>query len=520
MKKRLIRGIAAAAGAAVLLSGCQKTPDAPLVAQKKAASQAKTIEESDDMSITGQVQAPERYQADLEQPKNIMKVHADAEIVIPEGKGFKLKKVEGRTFTQEDVDKQMDILMKNTELTRRLYKEDDPAQGMTKQEAEDQIAYIKAMMAVRDNMEEAEKSDLQGIVKQMEEIVKVAPEAAETEKVEPVLKKAEGGEGEDLFGEGEVDGVKYNYYATNYWQKDYKYVSTGLNRVSDNNQNYYDAYNANDKEAQALEEKFSREELEQQAEKLLADLGMESFELAGREPLATMTDIFLDKIKGNERRKGYGLYFTEMVDGLPITYTKELGGGMDDAAIKRTENPDSGEEEEKGTTAMEETIDYDALYAAPWAYERLDLTYDEQGLCNFTWENPSIISDLSDEYVFLKPFSEIQAVFEEMIFTKNAEMTEENFEYIKLDIYEVRLGYMRVLEKGEDGIGTLIPVWDFFGTQEYLYKIPPEERAELERSGDLQEGVDPGLSIDDRQYVSMMTINATDGSVIDRSLGY
>ena len=68
-------------------------------------------------------------------------------------------------------------------------------------------------------------------------------------------------------------------------------------------------------------------------------------------------------------------------------------------------------------------------------------------------------------------------------------------------IRTVKLGYMRVHEKGNVREGELIPVWDFFG-EETIFYDQTEPYAEA------------------GPYKSLLTINAVDGTVIDRGLGY
>ena len=69
-----------------------------------------------------------------------------------------------------------------------------------------------------------------------------------------------------------------------------------------------------------------------------------------------------------------------------------------------------------------------------------------------------------------------------------------------IHIDRVRLGYMQMAAQNS-GEQTLTPVWDFYGWEEYLH----DDRKE------------PGVP--NRQY-SYLTINAIDGSMVDRALGY
>lgn len=121
---------------------------------------------------------------------------------------------------------------------------------------------------------------------------------------------------------------------------------------------------------------------------------------------------------------------------------------------------------------------------------------------NFIWGNPYEVEKVSDEYLFLLPFSEIQNTFEEMIFKKYQDWIEGTQMKIDFQIDQVRLGYMRVREDGNAGEGTMIPVWDFIGTRRVTYE-----------GGEA--AYDKGSA-----FQSWITVNALDGTIISRELGY
>ena len=60
--------------------------------------------------IARQVQAPERYEAELSE--EALTVRVDAEVVLPEGAGFKQYKVTGRPFAQEDFERVKRVLLR------------------------------------------------------------------------------------------------------------------------------------------------------------------------------------------------------------------------------------------------------------------------------------------------------------------------------------------------------------------------------------------------------------------------
>ena len=172
-------------------------------------------------------------------------------------------------------------------------------------------------------------------------------------------------------------------------------------------------------------------------------------------------------------RIGYGVHAVRMVDGVPVRYTHQDGGSM--------------QEDER----------------VCWPYEELTFIYDEEGLDEFRWSSPCEITDLSADYVFLLPFSDIQNVFEKMIIKKMQDSFDEEggASGVEIEIDQICLSYVRIREKNAIE-GTLIPVWDFFGTQ--TYKNESGEVIYIQESG----------------YDSILTVNAMDGTVVDRKLGY
>ena len=89
----------------------------------------------------------------------------------------------------------------------------------------------------------------------------------------------------------------------------------------------------------------------------------------------------------------------------------------------------------------------------------------------------------------MKTFEDIKEIFEQMVTIANAtEKVETN-----VTVNEVKLRYERISEKDSFDTGLLVPAWDFIG-----------------RKWDDYESHDG----------SVLTINAIDGSIIDRELGY
>ena len=97
-------------------------------------------------------------------------------------------------------------------------------------------------------------------------------------------------------------------------------------------------------------------------------------------------------------------------------------------------------------------------------------------------------------------FPEIADIFEQMIQIQHTDIT--YLEHSDLEIDRVTLGYTRIYDPGADNTtGLLVPVWDFFGTETDQYDADT-------------------TYINSDPRASFMTINAVDGTIISRSLGY
>ena len=73
-----------------------------------------------------------------------------------------------------------------------------------------------------------------------------------------------------------------------------------------------------------------------------------------------------------------------------------------------------------------------------------------------------------------------------------------------LDVQEVRLGLMRIKAENNNDVGLLVPVWDFMGRV---------TKTETDTGEDI-------FFVQNENGGVILTINAIDGSIIDRELGY
>ena len=138
------------------------------------------------------------------------------------------------------------------------------------------------------------------------------------------------------------------------------------------------------------------------------------------------------------------------------------------------------------------------------------LAYTQDGSLNgIGLENKERIIGDSKERVFLLPFSEVASIFESV----EKSSYEDYFLYggtfaderkVTLRVKEARLGYMGIHDvrnREREKEGKMIPVWDFLGSVSVEY---------------FKEGKSVGKETYSQPDLSLMTINAMDGSVMER----
>jgi hypothetical protein len=167
----------------------------------------------------------------------------------------------------------------------------------------------------------------------------------------------------------------------------------------------------------------------------------------------------------------YMCIFTREIRGIPVTYTNN------------------------GTAA--------AQYDQAWRQERVFIEIDDNGVLMLLYESPFEILDFLTDRCSLLPFSKIQSVFENRITVVNndVDFIEDKDCTERYIITEIRLGLIAIREEDKK-TGLLVPAWDFLGYKETT-----------DKNGNVY------AEAYDLSY-SFLTINAIDGSIINRDVGY
>lgn len=544
---RRTRGFAAILCAAAVMTGCASTPEQAIVREKSGQSadsykeagteepvtiapsevkpdgaEADTGQESASVgleksgasnALAARLQAPEKYEAQVQSEDGAFTLDCSARVDVPAVDKISIYKVGQMDFSQEWIDKVTEAFFGDAPVYNGYtYNE------MTKDEVLERLNQLKAWQAEgntdpygyiavarESGIENPEEFyDIQQDIDVWEQTYAEAPETTERTAVKPGL---DGGfevseDGSDssvnnFIGMVEMDGQNYRYQLKRYTSMPMiiDITNYGNDKARFPSRTWYAVDFAGGQETAALTGKpASWEELgmtEEKAEETagitpeeaqkIADGYMEKLGLSGdfsaKNVMLSLCTEMDENIAGQSRYidAGYQVDYTRDIDGFPVTDEMQMGGGLE---------------------SMESTLE-------TWSYEKIQFTVNKDGIQHVEINNLYEIGEQQVANVELMTFPEIAKIFESMLQIQNSDMT-----YSKgkaFDIDHVTLGYMRVYDPGADNVsGLLVPVWDFFGKMVDYAVYEDQEYTNV--------SAEPTFS--------RLTVNAADGTVINRELGY
>lgn len=214
---------------------------------------------------------------------------------------------------------------------------------------------------------------------------------------------------------------------------------------------------------------ISEEEAVMQAKAMLNKIGVSYMDYCG--------GLVGGYVDSNENRdpsqQAYILYFTRTYDNCPYSYTTYKIA--------------------------------DDQFSATWPYELITMAVNDEGIVGFEWIGHTEIIRQVQSSVSLADFNDVLQLFKENIAIQQSyDASADNIIRMHINVDRIQLGLMRI-----KGVNTsefyIVPVWDFFGS-----KI-------IEFDNDV---VRDSRHYAQEQYTSLLTINAVDGSIIDRIKGY
>lgn len=502
MKKKYIFMIAAGL-CLTILAGCQETPKDTIVKQK-GADNIKSYESAEETgsSLQETIGAPEHYTNNASYEGGGLVIDTDADVILPDVNAISTYAVSAKEVNQDMIDTVTNAFFDDT---AKFYSSYTYSQ-QTKQEYQEEITRLKKYKS-EGNLDPYEFGtdengelyfNIDEVIARDEEKMQTAPDEKIKEEVKPSFGvEYWDGKGEEMTREVDKDHF-YGVAETGNGTYDYS-INYGLNPdivfqiskkktdVVKDPREFADWIEMNyllggtESDGQRISEEtvkgfinISLEEAENAAKEAVDKLGW------GLEVYTSGYALFYHGEGGfdvnNVLDGGYIFYFSRKVDEVPITYTDSYGGALED---------------------MDSTL-------TPWSYERCTVIVGADGIQKVELFNPYDVGDIQTENVKLMDFDSIIKIYEQMMEVSNADVTEyeANRTY---HIKRITLGYSRIYDPTTSSdTGLLVPVWDFIGGFDSKEK---EGQYSTTNNGEYSDQ-------------SFMTINAVDGTVINRELGY
>lgn len=472
--KQAISIIAAMMAAVILFTGCQATPEQPVVVQKDMEQMLEKAQDTqapaEAQTLAGQYGIPERWTQEWSGADGKLTLRIDAPVAVPET-GMPVVKVRAEGFSQETATALFHHFMDGK--TAVTY--NPGPHVMTKADIEATILLYKQQIA--DGTIEAQQmmtpEEAEEEIRRLEEEYRTAPAAADDE---PTVSDGTMRLREESYSNG--------YSVTT--EKLYElHVAAGEERLSvrrpaqENGSltgSFMYTHSVNEDSGRffngaprVLPEDAPESERPSLSLEEAGALCGEVFEAMG------VADVQLAQayVTGTPGDYAYILYYVRTVAGVPVALCVEgfcMGDGETNVSL-------------------------------PWDYEQIWFLLTDRGIEEISWTSPTVTGEVVTESAKLLSWQEISEIAETFLFT----IYEPKTEFFGLErkvavhIDDIHLSLLRVRENNAQGrTGFYVPTWVFYG-EEYIDDFPSVN------------GVDKHI---------VLAINAIDGSVIDLSKGY
>lgn len=498
-----------------MLAGCQKNPDSSIVVNK---DMDKLIDQANETgkgmeNITDDY---ETYQTQISDTSLMVTVNVDASVDIPQVDKMSVFRVQQAPVTQEMLDKVIEVLIGN----ETLYNGGIVLEPRTKADIEKEIMEWKSYLENLNPEEEDEqlRKEYQSTISRLQEEYENAPSEIVWE----------GNESDGKLHKAEEMNSRYS--GNSFYEWEYSLNPNGeiFYGVTDGKKEYYTSLTVQNNEdyGNYIRYRKSKHGYEFTSSAIAGTDGLESGSgliwEAGTEWENPAVDI------------GDGTNFVEYADegttiseedaidlsedflkktGLSDAFKYDAGGLYNECLdIRKGEGADKiGYRKEwilrysrniggvfvtfDNTGKHEEGWEGKDYVKRFWPIECIEFRITDEGIVGFDYAAPLTIVETVVENSNMKSFDEVKNIFEKMVTIVNAEDSiAEGSQGTEIQVDRVVLGYVRVSEADSYDTGLLVPVWDFMGEIKDSYGI--------------------------HNKGSILAINAIDGSVIDRTLGY
>lgn len=402
---------------------------------------------------------PERFTGDWTSQEGKLTIHADAPVLAEQGVDLPTATVTPREFTQEDIDNLLKVFLKGAPLYDNV---------STKQELRESLAYINSPEWQSDPDVPAQTPE-QREARRQELNAWYEAEIAKAPEEKPIICGfSDSADPERISGTAVVDGVEYE---VSIWNQ----VGEPWTKASVTRQDY-----------KYMEKQewggISKEEAITQGDALMQALGLDTMQL----------DDAQQRANGE-----WQLCYMPTANGFCLSSIRE--------DVVETYEGEKNTHFQYYTYLASEETNADLV---SWPMETVWIHVGKDGILGFTWQSPSGETIVKEEQTALLPFEEIASVANTMlpvviVGPKDHSLVDldriNGFDTkMDVEITKVSLTLMRIRDKGSLQ-GTIVPVWDFWGTSSWY------------RADEQPQNYDTK---------PLLTLNAIDGTVVSRELGY
>ena len=513
-----------------MLAGCQKTPEAPLVVGKNLDRLIETVQEeppanenatneetttpNDHSALIKRLNISERFISSIE--KATIRVDADTEISLPNANRMPMVRVAPADFSQDVVTKLWDYLVGN----KTMYQVQE---RLSKAQIEEELLYYRKVLSGAEfgSPEYAEQQ-----INLLNQAYDTAPETLESNLANSELKLIKEYDQYDgsyqaeymgvnaaespimFFGSqsGLVFQVKNNYAGNGEVQitedvggwKVNDTASRGATFYFSNNDILTDRFYFHDigfvSQETDMKSTYSYHEAIAYANDLLNSIGV-SNDMAIDESRITASYMF-DK-EMNPIKLGAP---KETMD-----FSNKLESGDLDEAIQDIEYVIPCVRKINNVLVKSEggasSIGDPDFGKGSWEYELLIIKVCGQGVVEVNWNSPYELKDFITEDAKLLSYDAIKAIFDKMVCIVY------DFHEVscRVEVTGVSLSLRRIMEQGSLENGLLVPAWTFYGGV-FTKRNMGSDQYEWHQ--------------ENKTTNIVLLVNAIDGSIIDRALGY
>lgn len=524
--KRLVC-ILLAAMTALSFAACQKTPDEVVVVKKDTERLVEQVRENsgenNHESTAGNALAeklgtPDRFLAKNVYSDNFI-MTADAKIVLPDAEVLPTVRVIPADFSQETVDKLYNYLVEDTVMYEMQSRR-------TKTDIETELVGWKQTLNDPNTTSEQKKQAEEKITELTGQYA-TAPETIEYKKGSPTIRELES---RDFFS-GEL---QYTYMGVNLTEEpghmdtSGKYFEVHQNNTGDEiikteNVGGFSVVDTASRGARfyytntaLLESALGRKDGRSFE---VGKITQEEWENAGYE----FTGICPDEARAavNDLLSAIGINnmtvsSVEMCIHTSYDAGYSLSGNSYEAYKAAEQEFLSGKHNDKitgatyrvycvrqvnGVNVTSDTFSsyLDDSYGKQWYYETFTADICKDGIYCVSWVSPHEITETIAEDTKLLSFKDVEETINQM-FRASHDPGPDSSALFEYDVEQVVLSLRRIADPGGVESGLLVPVWDIYGKSWVTYPGEPKM---------------PG-----NNDISLLTINAIDGTIIDLSKGY